>query len=303
MWRCGTVTEPLSCYTAALAAYLAGVVEDPAAHLAGSVRLAVRTSTPVPAYSHHRFALHHLPGGSALRYASAGTFAGAADVLAGELARHRAVLAVADTYGVPWSPAHRRTSATHWILVDGGGPGRWHVRDTFAALLPAGEQKPYEGWVDDRVLAEVLTLTGPVTDRDRYVFGVALEPPASPYRWLTRGPAGPAASSPPHEAWAEGGAAIDHLAEWFAAAGPAAEPHLDDVWAVARHHELRYRWLAATGAVPGDEAERATQAWRALPRSLHFAVGSARRGRPRAAVIRAGFDSVRPWVAEPGEQP
>lgn len=287
----------LSCYTAALHGYLAAEW-DASALVARSVRLAVRVDGPDGrlAFSHHEPSLDRLPDGSGLRYAAAGEPTAAVAAVADELAAHGRVLVVVDGARLPWSVTQGGRPAPHWLLVDGHEAGAWHVVDGFSALLPAGEQRPHEGWLSAGALGEAMALPGRWEPeqalRNALAFGGSVEVPAGGTLWLRRGRP---ASVPPAGRWLAGDAvALPFLAEQLADRGACAEPCLDDVWAAAGHRSFAYRWRLAGG--PGAREREALEAalarWEALPQLVRFAVESAARGRPRASLVRRAFDEL-----------
>jgi hypothetical protein len=123
------------------------------------------------------------------------------------------------------------------------------------------------------------------------VFGFALPAPA-PDRlvWLVRGGNAPAATLAGE--WRHGVDALHHLGEWLAALGAEAGRYADDVWTAARHYRYRLNWLVQTGVVAAGADGEARRAWRDLPMALRFAVDSARRGHPRAALLITTFDAL-----------
>ncbi|WIM99849.1 hypothetical protein ACTOB_003514 [Actinoplanes oblitus] len=276
----------LSCYTSNLAAYLAPERPRLRAELAGAVRLAVRPETT--AVSHHR----RIDDGR-LAYRGADHWPDAEAALVAEQEAYGAVLAVANTARLPWSPGYRTAAAPHWVLLTGRRGGRWSVADHFAATTPLGEHPRYAGQVSGAELAALLapvgTVPAEVANRDRYALGAAVPvPPASAYRWLTRtGGAG----LPAETGWLTGPDAIAHLA--VLATEPARLAALvDDLWAASRHQLFRYRVRSADGLTDPAASAAAEAAWAELPRALRFAVQSARRGRPRPGVVRAAFDRI-----------
>ncbi len=291
-------TSALSCYTANLAGYLSREYNDVAAHLARSVRLAVRTDTPDPRFSHHRYPLNRLPDETFLRYAAAPAAAEALHGLDGELARHGQVLVVAHTGGLPWSPSYGGAGAAHWLLIDDRGPDGWHVVDHFAALMPGGEHRPYAGWLADPELVAAIVpppqLAPEQRSRNRYAFGFPLPlPPDTSVQWLVREPGrGPRKAAVLPGRWASGPAALEHLATLIISRGEAASRYLDDIWAAAQHHCFRVAWLTGKDPEAADVLAAQHEAWRRLPMALRFAVDSARRGRPRPALIEQSFSTL-----------
>jgi hypothetical protein len=268
----------LSCYTANLVEYLSG--EDPGvpSRLAAAIRLAVRADEPggALAFSHHA----RIDRGT-LGYRSAASWA---DTRAQLSAAGRA-LVVTDTAYVPWSPYPPDAHGPHWILVLGGDGERWHVVDRFGALTMHGRQRPHEGWLTDEQLRRAMTpvpsASAAVTNRDAHALGERISlPPAAHYRWLARVPP----VSLPAVEWLEGVPALRRIATRLLASERALAEHVDDLWAAAVHQ--RFRLALVEGARPLVEA------WTKLPRSLRFAVESARRGRPRPDLVTTAFDRV-----------
>jgi hypothetical protein len=295
----------LSCYTSNLVACLAHVQGgDPAVRLGAAVRLAVRTDLPdgVLAFSHHHRIDRH--DGRELAYRGTGTWPAARAELAREVDEEGAVLAVANARYLPWCPQYTKADVPHWILLRGQDSGCWQVADDFAALLPQGEQVPYEGELSDAELCGALTppaeLAREYVLRDVHALGTAVPlPPPSFYRWLAWQRCCPA--QPVQGTWLDDlETVLGLLIDRFTDDPGALTRHTDDLWAAARHHRHRLAVEAAQGqAAQGQAAERqaaeehpAAAAWRELPRSLRFAAESAARGRPRPGVIRAAFEAL-----------
>lgn len=293
----------LSCYTANLASYLDAELPDVEAHIADSVRLAVRPGDDGSgslAFSHHRYPLDRMPDGSLLRYATLPPRAGLIAV-ADELSRYGRVLVVTDGARLPWSPSrHRGSSAPHWLLVTGRRDHSWHVVDAFAGLLPSGEQRSYVGWLSTAQLIDAMTLpdtwTAPQATRNEFAFGSAVPVPDAPgLVWLRRDAEG-APASDLDEAWLVGDRqAIPFLSEYFSAGSDAAVAYLDDLWTAAQHRVFRYRMLIGRRRTPSAVRERylaAQTAWEKLPSAIRFTVESALRGRPRPSLARQTFDNL-----------
>ncbi|MFD8968191.1 hypothetical protein ACFV0C_24910 [Streptomyces sp. NPDC059568] len=301
----------LSCYTANLVRYLA-VEWDAGEIFARSVRLAVRGDGPSGglAFSHHAPALDLLPDGTRLRYAGAGSAVAALAELDRELAGYGRFLTVVDGSRLPWSPAAGAGPAPHWLLVDGRDGDRWHVVDDFTGLLPGGEQLPHTGWLDTDRLCRAMTLpprwTPEQERRNSLAFGTPVPLPAvRTALWLRRTLDTEPAAVQPGQCWVTGDTQVlPFLADHFAEHGTAAAVHLDDLWAAAGHRTYAYRLRLArigtgtgTDTGTGRSAERralgtAIDRWENLPRQLRFAVESARRGRPRPALLRGVFEEL-----------
>ncbi|MFJ9107919.1 hypothetical protein [Streptomyces sp. NPDC102283] len=297
-------TPELSCYTAALVAYLKAERPDAADLLADAVALAVRTDLPAGrlAFRHHRRIDTGGPDGPLVHRGAARW----PDVLAGlrhESALRGRVLAVANTRHVPWSPAYGRSAVSHWILLEPGTEhdDRWRVTDRFAALLPDGEQLPHTGTLDDEQLRGLLTPPGVLPwqnrARDVHALGDAQElPDPDHFGWLVRerGKPGrePAGREAPGQWLTEPLDVLRFLAVRLGEDPAALAAHADDLWAASRHQRHRLGVLARRGRVTAPAADTAAHAWGELPRSLRFAVTSAERGRPRPGVVAQAFANL-----------
>ena len=276
----------LSCYTANLVEYLSR--DDPGVRwrLAEAIRFRVRTDEPGGALAFS----HHARVDRDLGYRSAESWVDTRAMLAAE----GRALVVTDTAHVPWSPYPAGVHGPHWILLLGRDGGRWHVVDRFSALTMYGRQRPHEGWLTDEQLRAAMTpmpsAPAAVVNRDAHALGQPVElPPATHYRWLVRVPAVPR----PEEDWtAEGVPTLRRIAERFLASERALAEHADDLWAAGVHQRFRLGRLVERGLVGEEQARPLAQAWAKLPRSLRFAVESARRGRPRPDLVATAFDRL-----------
>jgi len=325
--------DGLSCYTANLAAYLDRYPGDALDRIARSVRLAVRTDLPAGllAFSHHDEPLNVVDGHSRLEYASAPEPDRALEAVTHELTDHGQVLVLANAATMAWSVTGS-APAPHFLLVDDRRPARtaepehglgqglglgqgqglglglgrgteWHVVDRFTALRPEGHQPPFTGWISTPALLRCLT---PITPqpavhrlRNEHAFGFpASLPPEGQHQWLAR-------TGPPDMdhgqtrlpgRWLTDIAEVLELLEALWTTRPDPSRHLDDLWAAAQHRTFRYARLRQARAPTGLAAaalDEAAAAWRDLPMALHFANHSARRGRPRPAMVKATFARLR----------
>lgn len=291
----------LSCFTANLSGYLTGRQADPLSRIARSVRLAIRVDLPddLVAFSHHGTPLCDLGDGRRLRYRGTATATEVPQRLQHELSAEDDLLVVTYAGTMAWSPADAHDQAPHFVLVTGRRGDRWRVLDEFSALLPAGRQRPFHGWVSTADLTGAMT---PRTDLDavhlqrlRHAFGTAVPVPPERYQWLSpaRDDPRPLPSAP---AWrTDSELVLVWLTEFFAQLESRAT-FIDDMWAAAQHHTFRYRHLIRHRPLRPAEHELVTsavRAWTDLPMALRFAADSAARGRPRPALVRTTFDHLR----------
>jgi len=292
----------LSCYTGCLARYLECAYDDPLARVARSIRLAVRPGGPggLVAFSHHGIRLSDLGGGLRLGYRGAAV---AKDLLAGldgELESGGSVIVVAYSGAMDWSVAPPHETTPHFVLLSARAGDRWRVEDPFAALLPAGAQEPFTGWISTAGLLRAVTppaaLAGEHRLRLRHAFGFPVPMPADrQYRWLARTPAASDRAEALPPGWiTEPAAALGYLSDFWSslARSPDRVRYLDDMWASARHHEFRYAHLMRRARL--DAAQRkavvaARDTWDNLPMALRFAADSAARGRCRTSLIKSLF--------------
>ncbi|MEU0163153.1 hypothetical protein ABZ154_31230 [Streptomyces sp. NPDC006261] len=297
----------LSCYTSALLAYLAE--EDPSApdRVARSTRLAVQPSpTSVPlVFRHHAAGLDRLPDGTALRPAGAEPLAEALAGLAEEVHTYGRALFAADAARLPWAPPGQEP-APHFLVATARGNGRWYLHDHFTGLFPNGqEQLSFSGWVTDASMAALFTTDdhySPVQRRrTAEVFGRTLAaPPKGTRHWFTRVRADTSSRVPDEGTWCTDPEHIaGHLLEHLRTAGtnPGEPTLLEDLWAASRHHQYKYRRaLDAPGrSRPQEHDEALRQAltrWSGLPRTLRFAINSARRGRPRDSLLETAVHDL-----------
>lgn len=292
------MTPPLSCYTTALVDHLGPGAAD---RLADAVHLWVRVDDPDKslAFSHH----DRIDEG--LAYDGAGDWTSARRELQEQLARHRSVIVVGNAFHLPWSPHHGERPVAHWFLLRGHGDDSWHVGDGFTALMPGGEQRPFEGRLGDAVLRKAMTPLGRLDphqhNRDVYALGAPTDVgDPDRYRWLR--PGGGGAAEWPGEWLRDLPAVLAALRDRFVADEQALHQHADDLWAAARHHAHK---LARRQGDPGSAAGRAEHAaqvpgwaaaqaagWAQLPKALRFASDSARRGRHRGGVVTEAFDTL-----------
>ncbi len=299
--------ELLSCYGAALAAYLDATGGDWLSVLGSSSPLDTRPEADGV------LAFRHLPaglraGGGPLPLVRRG--ASRADAaLAGigdELAAAGAVVVVGDAFDLPWLTAHGHRHAPHWFVVDGYAAGRWHVRDDFRVSDDLGEQSAWSGWADDDRLRawnrRVPELTLPFLLQERHAFGDeddgALH---TGHQWFAvRGPSDgePAPDARP-ESWRSGPAALHALADHFERHGGHEDGYLqaDEIWTAARQRALHARYAArrgGTGAAPAQGTVERLAAladdWARLPMMIRFArLSLLRSGRPRTGALVAAL--------------
>lgn len=296
----------LSCYTACLARYLETCYDDPLTRVARSVRLAVRTycSGRLTGFSHHGAWLSDLGGDLHLRYRGATTAEDLIAALDGEMAAGYGVIAVTYSGAMEWSVASPHENAPHFVLLSSHEGDEWHLDDPFSALLPAGFQKPFTGWISTAQLVKSMMSPRPLGAEHRLrkqcAFGFPVPLPADDqYQWLARTPAEQdIVQALPHGWVTEPTAVLAYLSDFWASLEqrPDRVRYLDDMWAAARHHEFRYAHLisrARLNAAESSAAATARDAWQELPMALRFAANSAIRGRSRSSLIKGIFEQLR----------
>jgi hypothetical protein len=284
----------LSCYTTSLLGYLLRYQLDVADRMATATRLAVRIDLPdgQVAFSHHE-RVDQYDGGQ-LSYTGSTRRDDVAASIHEELTAAGAMLVVANTYELPWSPLYGQSVTPHWLLLTASRADEYHVVDPFEALLPHGEQRAFAGWVDAAELVRWMELpvglATHIARRDRLALGAAVTVPSTArWRWLHRVPwAGDCGDHRPDAGdWLlDTASSLRWLADRLASDEAALEACVDDLWAASRHHTFRAAWLRDSCLAPVVEANAAGALWTDLPRALRFAADSARHGRPRAALVR-----------------
>lgn len=269
----------LSCYTTNLLGHLrrdtAGIDEEFIRAIKLSVRIDLDDSD-LEFTQHSRI-------GPQLGYRSADTWKAAREGLLHELEQCDDVIAVANTRNLPWCPACKLEDVPHWIRICEQRNFQWRVIDEFSAVLPQGEQFPYDCWVNDDELAAMLTplppLSSELRSRDIHALGeTSITPTYNTYRWLGRG----IDDRAEHVGiWISGNDALLYLAKRFAHEPGLLRRYNQDLWAASRHHQYRFASDSALAA-----------AWGELPRTLNFALQSAERGRPRPTLIEQAFENI-----------
>ncbi|WP_165984148.1 hypothetical protein [Streptomyces sp. YIM 98790] len=290
-----TGPEPaeLSCYTTNLVDYLAPGIPDVRGRLAAAVRLDAGTEGGELVLSQHG-RIDQDRHGRMLRYRSAGSWPETRDALAGELARAGRVLVVANTGHLPWSPGLGRAYTPHWMQLLGRDADGWLVADRFAALTPLGRQRPWCGRLTSGQLRAALTpIPEPpavIRNRDAHALGEKTElPPPAHYRWLGWTGPRPVPAAPAPGVPVDPVKTLLRIAERLAGDEAALAAHAEDLWAAGRHHRYRLETLVSRGLLGREETRPVSDAWLALPRSVRFAIDSARRGRPRPGLVNAAF--------------
>ncbi|MFI1994574.1 hypothetical protein [Actinoplanes sp. NPDC020271] len=294
-----------TCLTVNLMTYLSATEADPDGRVARSVRLAVRTDEPggLLAFSHHRYSLGHLSDGRRLAYRAAQDTATLVRELREQSRRDSGVLIVTYAGAMPWSLADRNDSAPHLVRVTAAADDHWQVDDAFSALLPAGRQEPFRGRITTTELIRSMSAPRELEPeqllRLTHAFGdTTVVPGEHRFLWVAPEDADRQPQMPEPPSWSTGlPEVLTYLSGFFCALPehPQRERHIDDLWAAAQHHAVRYTHLLDEhdlGAEDRDRAEQALIAWTNLPMSLHFAADSARRGRPRAALVRTAFAAI-----------
>ncbi|BAJ27505.1 MULTISPECIES: hypothetical protein [Kitasatospora] len=300
--------ELLSCYGAALAAYLDAIGGGWLPVLGSASPLDVRPEADgVLAFRHLPPGLRAAGGPLPLVRRASPSGAEALAGIGDELAAAGAVVVVGDAFDLPWLTAHGRRHAPHWFVVDGHDGGRWHVRDEFRASDDLGDQTPWSGWADDAQLRawnrRVPDLTLPFLLQERHAFADEGEDDAhlhADHQWFAvRGPADPAPPPDPRpESWHSGPAALHALADHFERHGGREDGYVqaDEIWTAARQRALHARhaeWRAGPAADPAEAAAAAALAesaadWARLPMMIRFA---------RLSLLRPGEPRTGPLVA------
>lgn len=91
------------------------------------------------------------------------------------------VMVYGNQYNMKWVPYYRNEVASHPFIVDGLGPGRYHVLEAYQNNSDWGECSPTELWITDQELADAIeTLQGPLKGVVIYLSGRREPAPACP---------------------------------------------------------------------------------------------------------------------------
>ncbi|WP_051854748.1 hypothetical protein [Streptomyces sp. NRRL B-1347] len=293
-------SEALTCYSAALAAWLA-VRER---HwwrplLAGGPVLGVSAADDLFLFQHHARPL--LPDlGLVVRWSDRWRMA--LDAQREQLARHGAVVVCGDARRLPWQRAHGQRHGPHWFTLL-HSPDGIVVEDALGMTTESGQQRPHRVPVDAVRLEEWSRALPGAGDpvhwlRERSIAGTSWVGRGARYRWLEVG------TPPPTDVPLRpltGAAAVHALAERVRADGARAlHRQADDLWQALRQRELLLAAARQDGELLDEAArthwERATGLWRRLPRIMlrsrlraDAAPGS---GSPSGPARPTGADSV-----------
>jgi hypothetical protein len=269
--------DTFSCYTAALAVWLAGRQDRwwrPL--LAGGPILAITPAADgLLRFEHHpRPLLETLR--LTVRHADNWTAAHAAQRT--ELAEQGALIVCGDVYNLPWQRGHRRWHVPHWFTII-QHDRRWLIIDPLAMNTPAGPQRPSQVPVDPAQIA--LWSSAPPSYppahrlRELSMAGYGPPGPGARYRWLESAWAPRTGQRDPGRLG--GSAAVNALAARFRTARHDDPIHhqADDLWQALRQRELL---IAAAEVDPGlvhpaalDHWRRAVIGWRRIPPALMHA--------------------------------
>jgi hypothetical protein len=304
--------EKLTCYTAALAGWLAAEGQTwwrPL--LAGGPVLRIEPAGD----GLHKFAHHwRAPAPSlGLALSVAQSWAEAGPALDDLLTRHGRVVIAGDGFRLPWQRAWRRRHVPHWFLLRRTDDGRLRVDDPLTLVNELGRQDSASVVLRREQLPEACRALPPgsVVFSLREAAALGLDDPVigPSYRWLSPVRVGDSRRLPPQSAELARSdptvTALHDLAAAFAAEGtmPSAYRQVDDLWQALRQRELATAALAVERVrrpCPADMPDPrgwtdAVAAWRRLLVLLfhaRLAAESGQLGGRAAAVVARAFEQL-----------
>ena len=255
MWGAlSALSESYTCYSAAVAAWVAHEREDWASLVNPGLALTV-----VPAAA-GLFGFVHFPPElrselGLTRVGMTGSRAQALEPVLAEVERSGRVIVAGDGFHLPWHVAHGKRHVPHWYVLS-GEPGRLELIDPFACRNDLGRQQATRMPVAQEDLPEMLSgLPGDeevLALRERFALGDDSPAPAGARcQWFVRGEVG----DTHRPVGAEGAEGVLELARSFREFGqePTAYAQADDIWSIGRHRAFLVGHASALVARSGDE--------------------------------------------------
>lgn len=250
-------SDTFTCYSAAIATWVAGSRDDWPRVVNPGLWLTLVTDVPDGRFGFVHFA-PGLRSALGLERTGSDTEAAVPGVLE-ELSASGRVIVAGDGFNLPWHVAYGRRHAPHWYVL-GGPPEAPTVLDPFACRNELGTQAAWrEPLAADLLPRVLLSLPGddPVALlRERLALGDDAGTPAQQHRcqWFTR------REVDQHRAPSGlgGPEAIRRLAVHFRERGrdPDAYAQADDIWSIARHRAFLCRYGQALAERDADEQIR-----------------------------------------------
>jgi hypothetical protein len=249
-----TRKDELTCYSAALATWLAGGEDEHDWARLVNTGLYLKLTEPGAGLLGFAYFPAELRARIGLVRSGAQDAGAAADGVLNELERRGRVIVAGDAFHLPWCVAHGRVHTPHWYVIV-GSPEALEVADPFACRTELGTQEATRQPISRESLATLL-LALPGDNlvhrlREELAFGDkctdALE---YPFQWFVRGEV---------IEWTDpdglvGSAAIGRLAQHFRDHGqdPDAYRQADDIWSIARHRTFMCGYYEAQAALDGS---------------------------------------------------
>jgi hypothetical protein len=251
-------SDEFTCYSAALATWLAASAEDWGSFVSPGLWLRI-TEAHDGLFGFAYFPPDLRTRLGLVRVGAADAEAAIAGVRA-ELERSGRVIIAGDGYRLPWHVAAGRHHVPHWFVLVGNGDGL-EFADPFACRNELGVQEAARGPASEEALPELL-LALPEDDpvyrlRETLALGDEISGRGPErYRWFVHEDV--ADSSEP--AGYDGPEAVRRLARHFREHGqePDAYRQADDIWSIGRHRAFHCRQIERLARDTGDEA---LQSW------------------------------------------
>lgn len=245
--RLASFSETFTCYSAAIAGWIALADEDWARQVNPGLHL---TLTEV---DEGLFGFAYFPADFRMKLqlvrSGAETLDAAIEEIRAEVDNKGRVIVAGDAFHLPWHVAFGRRHLPHWYVVQ-GTPDELLIVDAFAARNELGTQAPIRRPVTLDELRSLLPAL-PVDDeilnlRERLAFGDdAGHRDRRPFQWFKNEDMGRTMVAP-HGL--SGPAAIQRLASHFHTRGddPLAYGQADDIWSIGRHRAFLARCARET---------------------------------------------------------
>jgi hypothetical protein len=294
--------DELTCYSAALATWLAGGADGDEWARFVNTGLYLKLTEAGAGLLGFAYFPAELRARVGLVRTGAQDAGGAIDGVLSELERSGRVIVAGDAFNLHWCVGHERVHTPHWYVIS-GIPDALEVADPFACRTELGTQEATRGPVSRESLDSMLRALPPDNAvhrlREELAFGdECTDALRYTFQWFVKGEVGE---------WIDpdglvGGAAIGRLAQHFRDHGQDPDAYLqaDDIWSIARHRAFMCRYYEERAgsdgtALPGwleEHGRPLARRWSHLGPLLMQATLALAAGRPASGSVPQALEKL-----------